>query len=106
MYRNLQREILELFAETAPTIPDVVRNKHTGEDTIHRLWVTMSSKTHAIKSAAWNAAHPQKVREAEVRYRLKHKDAKRARDKAWKAANPERVQAMRLREYAKRRAKC
>jgi hypothetical protein len=70
---NLQEDILELFSETAPTVPELVRNPRTGEITARGLWTTTAPQTKKLRDAAWKAAHPKRVLEHQANYRATHK---------------------------------
>lgn len=72
--------------------------------------------TMSAASNKWNAAHPEIMRAAGVRYRATHKEQLRAYHKqyyqskgkektiAWQKAHPEKVRETQRRIYEKRRA--
>jgi len=97
-WKNLREEIEELFAEEAPT----VLGKY-----LHGLRCSTPLALKHARSAAWNAAHPLKCREATKKYKAKKakerkkKLAKRKADKAYRSRNPELKRAKRAAQVRK-----
>lgn len=70
-----QKEILELFAETAPTVYQHANGFRAS---------TELGKKHE-RDQAWKAAHPKRVLELQAEYRARHKAEIQVRNAAYRA---------------------
>ena len=61
-----------------------------------------AKKRHNESSKAWKAAHPEKVKEQQRRYRETHREQLYAQQKAWRKANPEKSAAIYARYWQKK----